>query len=251
MIKDLENLGLSKEEAKVYLALLELKTAYVSLIARKAKVNRENCYYVLDRLHKKGFVGYYMHNKLRYYTAESPKKFLYYFEDKLHSAKQILPDLMLLTQSGANRPKIHFFEGMEGVKTVFEETLESKDEILGYTDLKALQNLFPAFLEYYFDTIIENKIKTRLLSPTSDEGLKFRNKYYKTEEAKELIEILFINPAEFPFKNQVVIYENKVAMISLNEEELIGVLIESETVTDTQRIIYNLAWLGATSFVAR
>ena len=89
------------------------------------------------------------------------------------------------------------------------------------------------------------------MSPTSDEALKFRDEYYKTEEAKELVEILFINPEEFTFKNQILIYENKVATISLKEEELIGVLTESTTIADTQRVIYNLAWLGATSFVAR
>lgn len=251
MLRELQNLGLSKDEAKIYIALLELKTAYVSLIARKAKVNRENCYYILDRLYEKGFVSYYLHNKLKYYSAESPKKFVYYLEDKLFAAKNILPELMLLAQSDANRPKIHFFEGMEGVKTVFQETLESKGEILGYTDLKLLQEIFPAFLEYYFDQIVEKNIETRLLSPNSEEALKFRDKYYKTEKAKELVEILFINPKEFVFKNQLLIYENKLAMISLTQEELIGVLIESETIADTQRVIYNLSWLGATSFVAR
>src|SRR3989339_145845 len=247
MLKELENLGLSKEEAKVYLAVLELKTSYVSLIARRAKVKRENCYYILDRLHKRGFVSYYLHKKIKYFSAESPKKFINYFEDKLFEARQIIPDLMMIHQSNVNRPKIHFFDGIEGVKTVFEEALETKEELLGYTDLRALQYLFPAYLEYYFDKIIEKKIKARLLSPTSDEALKFRDEYYKTEEAKELVEILFINPEEFTFKNQILIYENKVATISLKEEELIGVLTESTTIADTQRVIYNLAWLGATS----
>jgi len=251
MLKELENLGLSKEEAKVYLAVLELKTSYVSLIASRAKVKRENCYYILDRLHKRGFVSYYIHKKIKYFSAESPKKFVNYFEDKLFEARQIIPELMVIHQSALNRPKIHFFDGMEGIKTVFEETLETKEELLGYTDLKAMQSLFPSYLEYYFDKIVETKIKVRLLSPTSNEGLKFREKYYKSEEAKELVEILFINPEEFDFKNQILIYENKVAIISLKEEELIGVLLESETVADTQRAIYNLSWLGATSFVAR
>ncbi len=251
MIRELETLGLSREEAKVYLAVLELKTAYVSLIARKSKVKRENCYYILDRLHKRGFVSYYMHKNLKYYSAQSPKKFIHYFEDKLYQARQLIPDLMLIHQTSENRPKIHFFNGIEGVKTVFEEALDSSSELLGYTDLKALQQLFPAYLEYYFDKIIENRIKTRLLSPSSAEALKFRDNYYKTEEAKNLIEILFINPAEFKFQNQILIYENKVATISLNEEELIGVLTESLVIADTQRTIYNLSWLGATSFVAR
>lgn len=251
ILRELENIGLSRDEAKVYLAVLELKTSYVSLIASRAKVKRENCYYVLDRLHKKGFVSYYLHKKLKYYRAESPKKFIHHYEDKLYKARQVIPDLMMLYQTAENRPKIHFFDGIEGIKTVFEETLETEDELLGYTDLKAMQNIFPAYLDYYFDQVISKQIKVRLLSPTSEEGLAFRDKYYQTEEAKELVEILFINPEEFQFQNQIFIYENKVATISLKEEEMIGVLTESTTIAASQRTIYNLAWLGATSFVAR
>ena len=58
---------------------------------------------------------------------------------------------------------------------------------------------------------------------------------------------------QFYYKFLVVfflIYENKVAVISLNPEELIGMIFESPVYARSQKAIFNLAWLGASSFIA-
>lgn len=68
---------------------------------------------------------------------------------------------------------------------------------------------------------------------------------------KKYLELLFINPQQFVLKNEVSIYENKVVMISLTPEENIGTLIESSIYVDTFKTIFNLSWLGATSFIAK
>ena len=53
MINDiLEQHWLTKVEAKTYLATLELWTAPVSKIARKAGESRESMYYILENLEK-------------------------------------------------------------------------------------------------------------------------------------------------------------------------------------------------------
>ncbi|MBU1935311.1 hypothetical protein KKF04_04605, partial [Patescibacteria group bacterium] len=61
----------------------------------------------------------------------------------------------------------------------------------------------------------------------------------------------FINPKEFMFEYEINIYGDKVSIVSLNPNELMGMIIESPIYAKTQRAIFNLAWLGATSFIAR
>lgn len=63
--------------------------------------------------------------------------------------------------------------------------------------------------------------------------------------------MLLVNKDEFFFENDISIYENKVAILSTNREELIGIIIESSTFAKSMRSIFNLAWLGATAFVAK
>jgi len=63
--------------------------------------------------------------------------------------------------------------------------------------------------------------------------------------------MLLVNKKEFFFENDISIYENKVAILAANPDELIGIIIESSTFAKSMRSIFNLAWLGATAFVAK
>ena len=53
MITELLSLGLSDEEAKVYLACLEINGGPVSVIAKKAGIHRVSCYHTLENLLEK------------------------------------------------------------------------------------------------------------------------------------------------------------------------------------------------------
>jgi len=53
------------------------------------------------------------------------------------------------------------------------------------------------------------------------------------------------------FDYEITIYNDKTALVSLNPTELMGIIIESPLYAKTQRAVFNLAWLGATSFVVR
>ena len=94
-------------------------------------------------------------------------------------------------------------------------------------------------------------MKARFLSPSTRRAREFLSTFYPKGFPEELVEILFVNPKEFDFENQISIYDNSVAIISLNPDELIGVLIESAVYAKTERAVFNLSWLGATAFVAQ
>ena len=57
MKEKLEKLGFSPKEADVYISLLELGSAVVSDVAKKAGINRSTAYVLLESLEKKGFVS--------------------------------------------------------------------------------------------------------------------------------------------------------------------------------------------------
>ena len=54
---ELQDLGLTEEESRTYLALLKLGRGYVSVIAKQAQVARVNCYHLLDNLVHKGLAS--------------------------------------------------------------------------------------------------------------------------------------------------------------------------------------------------
>lgn len=240
----LTSLGLTTEEAKVYLALLELSSGPASVIANKAKVPRVNSYHLLQNLIHKGLVTSYVQKGIRRFSAEDPKILISQQQDRLAQAKKLVPQLHLLTHSLASKPKIHFFEGLEGIKSIYNEAAETKEELLGYSDLKAFGKLFPDFLREYCARKVKNRVKTRIISPSSPDALRFLEDFYPKRYDPLLIEIFFVNPTEFPFENDIIIFENKVAIVSLNSDELIGVTIESPVYARTEKAIFGLAWQG-------
>ena len=54
-------------------------------------------------------------------------------------------------------------------------------------------------------------------------------------------EIRVINKNQFDFTNEINIYDDKVAIISL-KDELIGMIIESIEIANSQRAIFDMCW---------
>lgn len=247
---DFELLGLTEVEGKVYMALLELGGSYVSSVARVAKLPRVNCYHTLEKLTKKGLVNYVTRQRIRYYSPEPPQKIVNLLEGRVQYARKMMPEFLSITNTLALKPKIKYYEGMEGVKNILEDTLTAKKELLGYSNLQAVGTLFGDFLKTYAEQKMKNTLKTRLICPSSEEAFFYVKKNYPPNFPPDLIEILFVNPKEFWFENEIVIYNDKVAVISLNKDELNGMIFESSVYARSQRAIFNLAWLGASSFIA-
>ena len=249
--KELTSLGLSTEEAKVYLAALELGGSFVSSIARRAKVNRSTCYHTLDNLVKKGLISSYQRGKVLHFTAEEPTRFTQMAEERVQRTKDLIPELLSITNTLAFKPKIRFYEGMEGIKSIFEDIITTGDQVLGYTNLKAIGELMPDYFKQYCHKKVALGIKTRYIAPATEEGVDMIDVFFPKKYDPNLLEILMVNPKEFNFQNEIAIYGKKVAIISLNPDELIGLIVESKTFADSMKSFFDLAWLGATAFVAR
>lgn len=243
---DLITLGLSEDEAKVYVALLELGGAYVSAIAKKADVHRVVCYKILDELIDKGLAREFSRNNVKHFLAEDPRILVRRQQQNVQRAEKILPALLSLTHALAYKPKVQYYEGIEGLRSVLEETLNAEGEIIGYTDFGALPNVLPEHeLIHYANQKMDKGIRTRFLSPHSNRGLRHLGLCYPQGFHSHLIEVLFVDPADAAFEYQITLYNDRVAILSLNPSELLGIIMESPVYTRTERAIFELAWRGA------
>ena len=251
MISELLKIGLSDEEARVYIACLEIGGGPVSVIARKAGANRVSCYYTIDNLLGKKLLSQYNKNGVKCFAPEPPEQLLKITEERMNMAKSLMPELKSLISTSAFKPKIRFYEGRDGVEKVFTESLTAKREILGYTNLKLVTEFFPDFFRTYTHTKLKKGIKTRYLSPTTVETVHVLDQFLLENYDANLIEILLVNKNQFLFENEVLIFGNSVGIVSLNTDELLGLIVESPTFARTMKAVFDLAWLGATAFVAK
>jgi len=248
---DLEKLGFTPEEVSAYLAMLEIGGGFVSTIAKKAKAHRVTTYNTLENLQKKGYVRATKKSGIMFYYPVNPKVILNQIEEVYSTAKTLIPELIDLQNTSLFKPKIQFFEGKDGIKFIFNDILESKGEVLGYTNFQVAEPAMGEYLSEYNTRAFQLKKKHRLLCPNDNFHRNFIPKNLSQRLSSGLLEIFAVNPDQFIFKNLQYIYGDKVAMISIDHDEMIGVIIESKTNFETNRSIFNLAWLGATSFVAK
>lgn len=251
MLAELQRIGLTPEEARVYTAALEINGGPVSVIARKAGAERVSCYHTIDNLMKKKLLSQYNKNGVKCFAPEPPEQLLKLAEEQLNITKGLLPELRSLASAVAFKPKIRFYEGQDGVEKVFTESLIARREILGYTNLKLITTFFPDFFRNYTHTKLKRGIKTRYLSPTTVDTVHVLDPFLPTSYDANLIEILLVNKNQFLFENEVLIFGNSVGIVSLNRDELLGLIVESATFARTMKAVFDLAWLGATAFVAK
>jgi sugar-specific transcriptional regulator TrmB len=139
--KQLEELGLSEKEAKVYLAMIALGSAPVSDIAKRAKIKRPTAYVVLDMLSERGLVNINEQRGVRLYNAAPLDQLVEYFRtaSKRYAgfaeiAKKMLPELKsmrIVNKKTKTSPKskVQIFEGATAMRTVYEDVLSSFESI--------------------------------------------------------------------------------------------------------------------------
>jgi len=186
-------------------------------------------------------------NSVTFYTAEEPEKLISQAQWRLDLAKQIAPELKEFMNTGWSQAKIKFYQGTSGIQTVMEDILRYHDEALTYTNLWLMLEVFGDDITKFRKKRREAGITSRTISTYS----KRAKDYVESEELFEWEQILFVNNQEFVFENDVLVYGNKVAIISLEKSESYWFIVESPTFAQTQKAVFDLSWLGGNMFMAR
>ncbi len=251
MANTTNNFGLDENEAKVYQALLELGPSTVSEITKKAGITRTFGYQILEKLSISGLVDRVSGKDVKIrYAAEHPRRLVQFiqsrknqWDQRLKEIEQHLPDLISLYKV-AEKPTVKYQEGVEGVKTIYSQTLDSQEEILSVLDIEGwdIKEFRQWGKEYNRERSIK-KINERVLMLDTTRGRKWMKDYrgsfkythyrwIKPEQLKGLKE----------FGGDINIYENKVVMALLKKPNLMGVMIESSALANILKGLFELAW---------
>jgi len=233
--ENLKEFGLTEKEVKVYLALLKLGTALVQEVAKKAGTYRTYTYEILKSLKEKGLVSYVIKSGKQYFEVAEPEKLVNILKEKESKITGILPDLKKIYKSAVEKPKIEFYEGKEGLKTILDDLIRTKKEILVYCSTKKQLQLLRFYFPNFIKRRVKARIKTKVITERSKEALKIHEK-----DKEELREMKFL-PENMEFPTSTNIYVNKVAILSL-EKDIVGVIIESEDIANSQRMVFDLLW---------
>jgi len=122
-------LGLKRNEAKIYEALLSFGGSGVSSIALRSKVDRRTVYDTLQRLVDKGIVYEIFGQKETTYEAVDPSKLLELAQEKVRKLETAMPDFLFAYQKHMAPERAYLYKGIEGVKNYIRLILQTGEDI--------------------------------------------------------------------------------------------------------------------------
>lgn len=234
-IDELTKIGLTEKESKIYITTLELGISTVQPIARSAGLKRSSTYEILRSLEEKGLVSYYIKRNRRRYSAASPDRLLSILTNRKTALEGLMPELMSVYHSKSPKPVVKFYEGLEGVRAAYEETLTAKSEILAYTQVEWMHKTLPDYFPEYYQRRTKKGIKIKAIYAETPEAIR------QHQFDKEVLRESVVLPQElFDIGLEINIFDDKVAFMSLKEK--FGMIIHSQAIADANKKIYRLAW---------
>lgn len=252
----LERLGLTSNEQKLYHAALELGESTPSALAKRARIHRVASYALIDNLVHKGLLTETSAGHGKKVSPVHPRKLDVLIKKEYRRIKklelkydELLPELSALYAQASVHPRVEFYEGIKGLEMMNQGIIDTLKDLppeqritYSYSNPQRVHELFEDYVEQeggYVDKRKQYGIHNKVIAL---DGPLTQEIEHRDEE--ELREMITLPRAHFPFKNDITIYANKMAVMAL-ENELIGVVIESKEIIDDQLAIFELAWRGA------
>ncbi len=219
----------------MYLACLELGGATVQEIAEKSGVKRTSIYNFLEDMKAKGFITEVRHDKKILLIPEEPQVLLNKAEDQRKQLESVLPELMSIYNRPGKKPAVRFYQGVEGLKRVYEDTLATGETIYEISDY---ERMFAAvegdWMWKYPKRRAEKGIRAFSIAKEGPQAEAVREK-----DAKQLRETRFVS--DVSFETEINIYGDKVAMLSFRRPYA-AVIIEDKAIAQTLRSMWKIIW---------
>jgi len=242
MLKELQDFGLSEKEARVYLASLEIGRATADQLAKHAKIVRPTTYVQIKTLMEKGLMSTYEEGKKTYFAPESPailSRILEKQKENLTSNESLLtallPALLQQYEGAGERPIVRFFPGKEGITSVREELLTTKEK-------KAYAIFSPGHLaKIYSDDYLDSYSDRRKALGIHSRGIYLHEQYFSRAGLDELTERRFLPKEVLPLTIDISIFDDKTTILSL-EGTLFGMIIQSSQIATSMKLIFEFLW---------
>jgi len=245
----LQNIGLNEKEIEVYLVNLELGSQPASVLARRVKIPRNTTRFILDKLVEKGVIKKTKRANTQLYTPEEPKNLINLLEsqrveanqkidDKITQLNSVMAELESRYRPESTKPKVTFYEGDDGLKKVYEDSLKSSEDIRSFASFDSMHGVLPDYFKTYYERRVKKKLKIRSIHPDSEIA-----KQKTKNDKKELRESRLIPQKEYDFSPEIQIYDDKINITSMKER--LAIIIESHEIYQAMITIFELAWKEA------
>jgi HTH-type transcriptional regulator, sugar sensing transcriptional regulator len=254
--EDLNKLGLTNGEARVYLSLLKLGSAKVGEIVKDSAISYSKVYDVLQRLSIKGLTSQIIVENIKHFNAVEPYRLHEYIkrkEEELDTQKgiidNIIPQLAEYARDNRNKKKssAEIFIGDSGLRTAYEilfnnisRRKKKKKDNDNHND-NVLRYFYPHAGYHEVATPFYSRLyqfqKSKKIKQKGIATFAFKSSKHFREIPKD-VNMRFVN---FPLPGTMDILRDKLLIISWNNTAT-GILIISEEIAEHFKSYFDKIW---------
>lgn len=235
---DLQKLGLSDKESKIYVAGLELGPATIQTISNTSGIKRSTVYEVISELKGKRLFSETKLKGKRLFTAADPNTLKVMMNDQQRVLDTIFPALRGLSNSISSKPKVYYYDTIPEIREAYSAGIdEPVDEVLDIIAVDLIQKLGVDWADAFVQKRKRMGISNRVIMNNNTADLVA---YWEKRDEDDM-RVTKQLPPEKNFEVGIAVFGNKIFLTSL-EEETTGVLIESEKISHAIRTMFDLIW---------
>jgi len=229
--KTLESIGLSPNERKTYLTLIDHGLQSAGKLAKFANMDRSSCYYALRQLQQRGLVGYHIDGKVKMFAATSPHRLIEYVHEQEDDLKEIVPFLKARHKSAKKEGQVRLFKGIKGVKSIFLDIIRNGKDNYVFGSEGQFSQRMPEFALQFDRLKNESKIKTKMLLRVGRHEKDSKTSEYRYMYVEESSAVTNI-------------YGDKVAIVVWTDEPE-GIIIENAATARAYKSYFDFMWTHA------
>ncbi|MCX6803195.1 MAG: hypothetical protein NTY48_01340, partial [Candidatus Diapherotrites archaeon] len=187
----LEELGLRKQEATLYIALLKLGESKTGELCKETGIASSNIYHALESLISRGLAGYKTKNNFKVFFASPPqalneilKEKQLVLDEKKRTITSTIKELEKIKQSDKQSHAFKYYEGLSGVKAMWfdiENTMTKEDIVRIHSTRKKGFELLMKFYDAHHDYRKKHQLRERLILSDEDHPIGNKRKNEVTE----------------------------------------------------------------------
>jgi predicted DNA-binding transcriptional regulator len=237
----LKELNLNEKEISIFDYLIRFGAQPASVIAKHFHLQRSSCYLHLQKISNQGLLEQIIKNNVTFYSVVSPEIIIKKLQNRQSILKKKLQIAQIeLTNVGQKnkelnsfKPKARFFSGVEGILQIMEDVLIEKPTLLYGLVSKEFDQFMIDYTPDYGERRASHQIKVKALHTFGNEPGNWHTDTAVQRTSKYL-------PPIFNFGLNLLIYNNKIALLSIQEK--FGIIIESRIISEAQAKLFEFAW---------
>lgn len=236
LTNNLQQLGFSENEAKVYLALLEIGFCTTGPIIKKTGLHRNIVYETLDKLINRGLVSLSIQKGKKHFRVLSPAKILQQEKTQFDLAQEIVPTLIKMQKS--EKQEVILYEGVEGFKNAHLDAIEQmKKNDTVYVMIAGGKRWFEIMgsaIKKFDKLRVKKNIKDKVIA------LENQRKEIEWQTKRPLFEVRFL-PEKFQNPAGTSMYGD-ITLLFLYGEPVLAIMIKNPQIAQSFKQYFDILW---------